>query len=499
MAMRYTPALECLEARQAFAASPLPTGTIAAAPDPDPSVTVPQPAWVPLVFSNDASAVSPASAAISSAQLAPGDAPQPPTAIPAGNVPAAAPIAVTVGSSPRVTAPGRDGSETSSGPNQGDETLTTNEGGLSKDVPLAQGKSATPTNAASAEDRLPRKADESADRLRAGFPSPRPWGQEADRPGDAGALQEPNARQGGDRPIPLGGSGQATPDRLIYYFVAPADGRTDETATLLGALTSPLYAKSVEELRPPEPGAGAGPGALGEGLAHFLDRQAAQALLANLWDGPARGAVPVSAGQRPDRPPSGAPDEGAGVAPLVLGAVLLPRGAPLDPVERGYQYLCQYARHSIHAAERRVGPLRDHDDLVQQICVEWLEQAGPPAEALPRLLEQAPAEMQLLRVVVTRVIARAVYQQKRQHVVLDFNDWPARGNAAERAWAEFKADCEQGVGNLSRREWQVLELRRQGKTFGEIGAELRLPRQRVWEVYHGVQARLREIYGKQDG
>ena len=55
------------------------------------------------------------------------------------------------------------------------------------------------------------------------------------------------------------------------------------------------------------------------------------------------------------------------------------------------------------------------------------------------------------------------------------------------------------MGNLSRREWQVLDLRRQGKTFEEIGADLRLARQRVWEVYHAVEARLREIYGKQDG
>jgi hypothetical protein len=218
-----------------------------------------------------------------------------------------------------------------------------------------------------------------------------------------------------------------------------------------------------------------------------------------LWDAPVRGAVPVAVGQPPDRQQSGAPEEGNGVTPLLLGTVIVPRGKPLDPVERGYQYLCHYARHSIHAAERRVGPLRDHDDLVQQICVEWLEHAGPPAEALPRLLEQAPAEMQLLRAVVTRVIARAVYQQRRQYVVLDCNDWPARASAVERDWAEFKADCEQGVGNLSRREWQVLELRRQGKTFEEIGADLRLARQRVWEVYHAVEARLREIYGKQDG
>jgi hypothetical protein len=499
MAMRYTPTLECLEARQVFAASPSLAGTAAAPPDPDPAVTVPQAESAPLVFPDDASAASPASAALASAPRAPSDALQPPTATPAGNVPAASPLAVAVSSSPRATTPSREAAENPSSPNPGDETLTTNEGGLSKDVPLSPGKSAARTNSASAEDRFPRRADESADRPRAGFPSPWPWGQEAGRPSDAGALTEPTGRQGGDPPKGIGGSGQATPGWSIFFFSAPADGRADETAPRLGALSNLLHAQPVAELRPPEPGAGAVPGAFGEGLAHFLDRKAPPELWASLWDAPARGAAAVAVGQRPDRQPSDAPEEGTGVTPLVLGAVLLPRGQPLDPVERGYQYLCQYARHSIHAAERRVGPLRDHDDLVQQICVEWLEQAGPPAEALPRLLEQAPAEMQLLRAVVIRVIARAVYQQKRQRVVLDFNDWPARANAVERDWAEFKADCEQGVGNLSRREWQVLDLRRQGKTFEEIGAELRLPRQRVWEVYHAVETRLREIYGKQDG
>jgi DNA-directed RNA polymerase specialized sigma24 family protein len=234
-------------------------------------------------------------------------------------------------------------------------------------------------------------------------------------------------------------------------------------------------------------------------VSYFLDRKALQVLLASLGEAPVRGAAPVAGNRPPDRPLARAPEPGTGVTPLVLGAVLVPRGKPLDPVERGYQYLCHYARHSIHAAERRVGPLRDHDDLVQQICVEWLDQAEPPAEALPRLLEQAPAEMRLLRAVVSRVIARAVYQQKKRSVVLDLDDWPAPDNAVEREWAEFKADCEQGVGNLSRREWQVLDLRRQGKTFEEIGAELRLPRQRVWEMYRAVEVRLREIYDPKDG
>jgi DNA-directed RNA polymerase specialized sigma24 family protein len=503
MAKRYIPTLECLETRQALAASPSRAG-MAAALNPGHAVTVLQVEWAPYVLQSVASAV----AAGSSAQVAPSDAPQPPTATSAGNVPAASPLSVAVGSSPRATAPSGAGPENSSSPGWGDETLTANQGVLSKDVPLSQGESAAPTNSASAEDRFPSKADESADRPPAGVPSPRPPGQEAGRPSDAGALPEPTGRQGGDPPKGIGGSEGASSDwprHLLRvrsatnarneFSSAPADGLTEETAPLTGALANPVHAKPLEGLRPPQPGHGARE----EGLAHFLDRKALQAFFANAWDGPARGAVTVSVAQRPDRQRSGAPEEGTGVTPLVLGAVLVPRGKPLDPVERGYQYLCHYARHSIRAAERRVGPLRDHDDLVQQTCVEWLEQAGPPAEALPRLLEQAPVEMQLLRAVVTRVIARAIYQQKKQSVVLDFNDWPAPGNAVERDWAEFKADCDQGVGNLSRREWQVLDLRRQGKTFEEIGAELRLPRQRVWEVYRAVEARLRRIYGKKDG
>ena len=49
--------------------------------------------------------------------------------------------------------------------------------------------------------------------------------------------------------------------------------------------------------------------------------------------------------------------------------------------ERGYRYLCGYAAQAIRAAERRAGPLRDHEDIIQQICLEWLEKAGPPDEA----------------------------------------------------------------------------------------------------------------------
>lgn len=39
---------------------------------------------------------------------------------------------------------------------------------------------------------------------------------------------------------------------------------------------------------------------------------------------------------------------------------------------------------------------------------------------------------------------------------------------------------------------RVLELRDAGRTWGEIGAELGIPRQTAWSVYHDSAARLRE-------
>jgi hypothetical protein len=194
----------------------------------------------------------------------------------------------------------------------------------------------------------------------------------------------------------------------------------------------------------------------------------------------------------------GGGDEDGGLPPLYLGVLPLPSGGPRDPEAEGYRYLCGYAGHAIRTAERRVGPLRDHEDIIHQICVEWLEQAGPPHEAFPKLLEKAPAEMQLLRETVNRVIARVIYQQRRRLMVTDFTDWPAPARAAEKEWIEFKSDCEKGVGSLTPQEWQILELRRQGKTFAEIGADIGVPRQRVWEIYHGVETRLQQVYRKSD-
>jgi hypothetical protein len=187
------------------------------------------------------------------------------------------------------------------------------------------------------------------------------------------------------------------------------------------------------------------------------------------------------------------------LSPLYLGVLPLPTGKPLDPVAAGYRYLCNYGRTAIYRAERRAGPLSDHEDIIQQICLEWLQQVGPPHEAFPRLLEHAAVEMQLLRATVNRVIGRMIYQQRKDRRRSGLVDWPAPAHSTERDWMEFHSDCAEGVGHLTRQEWHILEQRRQGKTFTEIGAELGVARQRVWEVYHEVEARLRRIYSDSSG
>lgn len=322
----------------------------------------------------------------------------------------------------------------------------------------------------------------------------RPETRSFDRPERADRLAAPERGPSRDSPpLKVVHGGPSGPGRF-HRLSGPIKNSPSEDAL------SPEHVRSVHHVlkRPTEPVSAGGRATGGHSEtslagAELTDPPASEKLLAAPWDGPAEPEPPVRLAAGPDHSPQCLGGGGVPLAPLYLAVALLPRGQPLDPVEQGYEYLCNYARSAIYAAERRVGPMRDHDDIVQQVCVEWLERAGPPGEAFPRLLEQAPTEMRLLRETVSRVIARAIYQQKKRGTSVAFTDSPAPDRAGERDWAEFTSDCERGVGHLSRGEWQVLESRRQGKTFGEIGAEVGMARQRVWEVCHAVVARLQKI------
>jgi hypothetical protein len=283
-------------------------------------------------------------------------------------------------------------------------------------------------------------------------------------------------------PTHLNGVGSAAPELKFYPATA---GHPDAFAD------EPVRITSGPARGPTRPSRENERSDLGGFRAFVAGPPVADGLVADAPPAPPAPDAPGSEATPDDRTRVG---EWGQLAPLSLGVLLAVTGQPRDPVERGYEYLCNYTRRSIITAERRVGPLRDHDDIVHQVCVEWLEQAGPPSVAFPRLLDGNTAELELLRQVVNRVIARAAYQQRRTGSTLGETDWPTTVNPSGGDWFDLRADYELGVGNLSAAEWRVLESRREGQTFEEIGAALQLSRQRVWEMYQAAIIRLREIY-----
>ena len=140
------------------------------------------------------------------------------------------------------------------------------------------------------------------------------------------------------------------------------------------------------------------------------------------------------------------------------------------------------------------------EDVVQEIYLEWrgLVGAQPEDEALARLLQDGSEEMKCLRVAVRRVIGRTRYQQRQWTKAIGLNE-PAAASAAfvcrgEQERVDWEDLWENVVSMVSPHEKQILELRKQGKTFAEIGSALGIPKQRACETYHGVVARLQKNY-----
>jgi hypothetical protein len=188
---------------------------------------------------------------------------------------------------------------------------------------------------------------------------------------------------------------------------------------------------------------------------------------------------------------------------MFLSVVLYRKsGKPLDPsAQEGLDRLCAYAWSSIHNAERVHGEkFLSPEDIVQEIYLEWRGLIGSEAadEALPRLLLDGSDEMKFLRLAVGRVIARTRYQQRQWTKVVGINRRVDRSAAFARRGEQERVDWEDLwdnlVSTLAPHEKQILESRKQGKTFAEIGASLGKPPQRVWDIYHSVVARVQKTY-----
>lgn len=161
---------------------------------------------------------------------------------------------------------------------------------------------------------------------------------------------------------------------------------------------------------------------------------------------------------------------------------------------QGWLFLRNYTRKAIRNEEQRYGALSDHEDLVHQVFVEWWEHVGPRPEAFAGLLSRDSPEHFVLRKTVRRVLDHARYERTRDRRIGELFEQPEPPRPAEQVWRDVRLDWETGATGPGPRERRVLELRREGRTLEEIGAELGLLKQRVSELYGSAVEQLRQQY-----
>jgi hypothetical protein len=191
---------------------------------------------------------------------------------------------------------------------------------------------------------------------------------------------------------------------------------------------------------------------------------------------------------------------------LLASSATLPGPAPVPlvsqplafkPVEsEAVQFLTNYTRKAIRNTEVRYGPIADHEDIVHQVFVEWRERVGQGEKVFGNLLNRDSSERQVLRKAVQRVIDHARYEQSRQGRMVEFQDQPAAVKPESQEWIDMQLDWSLGAGAPGPRERRLLELRRQGKTFAEIGSEMGMIKQRVCEVFNATVERLSQTYSQ---
>ena len=189
--------------------------------------------------------------------------------------------------------------------------------------------------------------------------------------------------------------------------------------------------------------------------------------------------------------PAGDDDPGSqGPAP-----VLLDSGRAASDREF-WEFLRNYANTAIRREERMRGPLADHADIVQQIYVEWREEVPSGDDVHARLLDARSTERAAFRTTVRSVLERSRYDGAKQRRLAAIAEHEIESKAAPRDWVDLEIDLALGVGRLTFRQRRILDLRRAGMTFDDIGQELGLPKQRVFEEFTDLIERLTAIYAE---
>jgi hypothetical protein len=127
--------------------------------------------------------------------------------------------------------------------------------------------------------------------------------------------------------------------------------------------------------------------------------------------------------------------------------------------------------------------LNDPQDAVQQICLEWLEQASATETTYDDV-----------RRIVSRVIDRAYTRLDKQQRTLELFDVAVRVDAVQESFRDMQLDRDLGLKDVSDQEWQAVGLRRQGYTFAEIGLKLGMPKRRAQEMYKAALFYLQDRY-----
>jgi RNA polymerase sigma factor (sigma-70 family) len=192
--------------------------------------------------------------------------------------------------------------------------------------------------------------------------------------------------------------------------------------------------------------------------------------------------------------PSGEADFASFTATTLEGMPSVHKAVPDVSEAEFWAFLRNYATKAIRRDERARGPLADHADIIQQIYVEWREEVSSVSDVHSRLLDQNSTERLVFRTAVRRVLDRTRYGDERQRRLERTTEHEAEDRPAARDWADLEIDLAQGVGSLSPRDRAVLDLRRQGLTFEEIGARLGMTRQRAYEAFSGCIERLTALY-----
>jgi DNA-directed RNA polymerase specialized sigma24 family protein len=162
--------------------------------------------------------------------------------------------------------------------------------------------------------------------------------------------------------------------------------------------------------------------------------------------------------------------------------------------EEFWAFLRNYATKAIRREERTRGPLSDHADIIQQIYVEWREEVQSSDDVHGRVLVKESPERTAFQTAVRRVLDRTRYGDMKQRRRVEADEPEARTDETTRAWADMEIDLAQGVGKLTEKERDILDMRRWGLTFEEIGARLGIPKQRAFEAYTEVLNRLSDLY-----